>query len=50
MAFGPVVASTGLPEDEVVRAKELPERASAHGVLAQNPTNILWRTCQSLSY
>ena len=32
MACGPVVASTGLPEDEVVRAEELPERASAHGV------------------
>merc|ERR1719390_182319 len=32
VALRPVVASTGLAEDEVVRAEELTERAGAHGV------------------
>ena len=50
MALRPVVACPGLSEDEVIRAEELPERASAHGVLLHYPTNILRRTCNSFSY
>ena len=41
MALCPVVARSGLPEDEVVGAEELPKRAGAHGVLFKLPTSIL---------